>query len=162
MVLSTDKVLCILFSSGGTADVGRHAVRAALDAFQGQLRVLTKNPLALEESNWNSASGPHSFTKEERDRMDVRAVDFTKAEDLSCHLDGVGAVVSALGNRQPLYGDHVAKVGTQKLVKAMESVGVERLVAVTSVGLNEDWPPVEFHWVGNILKWLFRTLCWQG
>lgn len=31
-------------------------------------------------------------------------------------------------------------------------------MTVTSVGCNEDWPPVEFHWVGGVLKWMFRTV----
>ena len=52
---STNPVLCILFSSGGTADVGRHAVQAALEQYDGPIRVLTKDPQVLQESNWNCA-----------------------------------------------------------------------------------------------------------
>lgn len=157
MIFPASKVFVVLYSSGGTADVGRHAVRAALDAFDGQVRVLTKNPATLlEETDWNSGSGPHTFTTEERSRLDVRAVDFKTCDDLSPHLDDCGGIVSALGNRQPFFGDRVGEVGTTKLIQAMEKRGVERLVAITSVGLNEDWPPMEFHWAGIPLKWIFR------
>jgi hypothetical protein len=158
-MLPPNKVLCILYSSGGTADVGRHAVRAALDMCPNQLRVLTADPATLEEKNWKCACDPpHEFTKEERDRMDIRKVDFSQ-EDFTRHLENCGAVISALGNREPFHGDRVGTKGTQLLVNAMErSQDVKRVVAVTSAGLNEDWPPMEFHWAGSILKWMFRTV----
>jgi hypothetical protein len=91
MPFPTDKILCILYSAGGTADVGRHAVKAALDAnAKLNIRVLTKDPKTLlEESNWKCACDPHSFSKEELKRLDVRAVDVTK-DDLQPHLDNVG------------------------------------------------------------------------
>jgi hypothetical protein len=162
MMLSPDKILCILYSSGGTADVGRHAVRAALDACQNQFRILTADPATLEEKNWKCACGPHHFTDEERKRMDVRKVDFTN-DDFHGHLENVGAVVSALGNRQPFYGDNVGAKGTQKLVEAMEQrEDLKRVVAVTSAGCNEDWPPMEFHWAGDALKWILRTVSRRG
>ena len=156
MPFPTDKILCILYSSGGTADVGRHAVKAALDATSlSMIRVLTKDPKTLlEDTNWKCGCDPHEFTEAELKRLDIMAVDVTK-DDLQPHLDNVGGVISALGNRQPFFGDRVAAKGTQNLVKAMEANKIQRLVAVTSVGLSEDWPPVEFHWVGNILKWIF-------
>eukprot|EP00545_Synedropsis_sp_CCMP1620_P003518 CAMPEP_0119014904 /NCGR_PEP_ID=MMETSP1176-20130426/10449_1 /TAXON_ID=265551 /ORGANISM="Synedropsis recta cf, Strain CCMP1620" /LENGTH=258 /DNA_ID=CAMNT_0006968151 /DNA_START=110 /DNA_END=886 /DNA_ORIENTATION=- len=158
MPFPTEKILCILYSAGGTADVGRHAVRAALDANAQSLnvRVLTKDPRTLlDETNWKCACDPHSFSKEELQRLDVRAVDVTK-DDLQPHLDdNVGGVISALGNRQPMYGNRVGAKGTRNLVKAMEAAKIERLVAITSMGLSEDWPPGEFHWAGNILKWIF-------
>lgn len=157
MQFPPDKILCILYSAGGTADVGRHAVKAALNANLQNIRVLTKDPKTLfEERNWNCACDPHLFSEDELGRLDVRAVDVTK-DDLQPHLDSdVGAVISALGNRQPMYGNRVGKTGSKKLVDAMEAAKIERLVAVTSVGLSEDWPPMEFHWAGNILKWIFR------
>lgn len=161
-MLPPDKVLCIVYSSGGTADVGRHAVRAALDMCKNKLRILTADPATLEERNWNCACDPHEFTKEERDRMDIRKVDFTK-EDFRGHLEDCGAVIAALGNRQPFFGDRVGTEGTQLLVNAMEDTKtVDRIVSVTSAGLNDDFPPLEFHWAGNVLKWMFRTVGWRA
>jgi hypothetical protein len=157
MPFPTDKIICILYSAGGTADVGRHAVKAALDAnAKVNIRVLTNDPKTLlEETNWKCGCDPHSFSKEELKRLDVRAVDLTK-DDLRPHLDNVGGVVSALGNRQPMYGSRVGAKGTKNLVNAMEAAKIQRLVAITSMGLSEDWPPGEFHWAGDALKWIFR------
>jgi NAD(P)H-binding len=162
MLLSADQILCVLYSSGGTADVGRHAVRAALDQFGGKIRVITKSPETLDEENWNCSCPRHSFTDAERARLELIALDVTK-DDLRPYLThDVGAVVSALGNRQPYFGDRVGSAGTQRLVKAIMETSsnnsIRRVVAVTSVGCNEDWPPIEYHWVGNILKWMFRTV----
>jgi hypothetical protein len=156
MPFPTDKVLCILYSKGGIADVGRHSVRAALDATSSVvIRVLTEDPKTLlEETNWNCGCDSHTFSEEELKRLDIRTVDITK-DDLQPHLDNVGGVISALGNRQLYYGHNVGTQGTQNLVNAMEARKIPRLVAITSVGLSEDWPPLEFHWLGGILKWMF-------
>ena len=156
MPFPTDKVLCILYSKGGIADVGRHSVRAALDATTSvEIRVLTEDPKTLlDETNWNCGCKSHTFTEAELKRLDVRTVDVTK-DDLHPHLENVGGVISALGNRQIYYGHNVGTQGTQNLVKAMEARQIQRLVAITSVGLSEDWPPLEFHWMGGILKWIF-------
>lgn len=160
-VFPADKVFCILYSSGGTADVGRHAVRAALDSSDLKIRVLTRDPKTLlEETNWNSY-GEHTFTDQEVDRLDVRTVDIEK-DDLKPHLKDVGGVVSALGNRQPYFGDNIANAGTKNLLSAMESEGVGRLVAVTSTGCNEDWPPLEYHFAGKVFKWMLRTVARKG
>lgn len=164
MTLGSDKILLILYSSGGTPDVGRHAIRAALDMCSNPLRILTCNPdTILKETNWNCACDhekQHTFTQEELARMDIRTVDFstTNPKVWNDHLQNVGAVISALGNRQPLYGDRVGISGTNQLVDAMQNQNVQRIVAITSVGINDDWPPVEFHYLGNILKILFLTL----
>ena len=134
-MLPSSKVLCILYSSGGTADVGRHAVRAALDKCPSHLRILTADPATLEETNWNCACGEHKFTKEERDRLDIRKVDFTK-EDFGSHLDNCSAVISALGNRQPFYGDRVGTEGIKRLVDAMEqSEDTKRVVVIIRISL---------------------------
>jgi hypothetical protein len=48
MPFPTDKVLRILYSKGGIADVGRHSVRAALDATSSVvIRFLTEDPKTL-------------------------------------------------------------------------------------------------------------------
>lgn len=152
---STNPVLCILFSSGGTADVGRHAVQAALEQYEGPIRVLTKDPQVLQETNWNCACPePHQVDLK---RLDVRAVDVTK-DDLKEHFQNVGAVISGLGNRQPFHGDCVAQLGTRNVIDAMLHHDISRLVMITSAGCNEDFPPMEFHWTGTILKWLFRLV----
>ncbi|KAL3941004.1 MAG: hypothetical protein SGARI_000753 [Bacillariaceae sp.] len=34
-----------------------------------------------------------------------------------------------------------------------------RAVVISSTGVEEDWPPMEFHWAGRIMKWLFLGPC---
>ena len=160
-MITPDKVFCVIYSSGGIGDVGRHAVRAALDQFEGNVRVLTQSPESLDEENWNCSCKPHTFTDAERQRLEVIAVDVTK-DDLTPHMTNVGTIVSALGNRQPWYGHRVGKAGTENLVKAMEASKIDQVVAVTSVGCSDDWPPVEFHWVGKVLAFMFRTAVISG
>ena len=160
-MMTPDKIVCIIYSSGGIGDVGRHAVRAALDQFTGNVRVLTQSPESLEKENWNCSCKPHTFTDTERQRLEVIAIDVTK-DDLTPYMTNVGTVISALGNRQPWYGHYVGKAGTENLVKAMEAYNIYRVVAVTSVGCSEDWPPVEFHWTGKVLACMFRTVSKSG
>ena len=166
--MSAEKIIGVLYSSGGTADVGRHAVRALLDVHPGKVRVLTRDPKTLlEEQHWKSVCGPYTFTPQElKEKLEVRAVDFATVDSstLAGHLTGVSAVVSALGNRQPFYGDRVAARGTKTLMEAIGKSGnkVDRVVAVTSSGCNEDWPPMEFHWAGTIFKWMLRLLVRDG
>jgi hypothetical protein len=152
---SNNKILCILYSSGGTADVGRHAVQAALNAgLSKNIRVLSSDPqTTLSESNWNCACR-HNV---DLSQLDIRKVN-VETEDLIPHLDNVGAVISGLGNRQPFHGDCVAEKGTRNVIKAMKHHNISRLVSITSSGCNEDWPPMEFHWAGRILKWIFWTV----
>jgi len=158
MKLPSNKVLCIVYSSGGIPDVARHAVQVALDSFSGQIRVLNINPQeTLSPSNWNCACpDPHQINVHD-DRLDLRVVDVTK-DDLTEHLENVGAVISGLGNRQPYHGDRVGAAGTANLVRAMLHHQIPRLVMLTSAGCNEDWPPLEFHWTGSVLKWMFRSV----
>lgn len=163
-MISPEKVLCIVYSPGGIGDVGRHAVRAALDQWKGTVRVLTKSPATLlDDPNWNcSCENPHIFSDADIKRLEVVSIDVSKEEISSQHMANVGTVVSALGNRQPFYGHREGAPGTLNLIRAMEASNIDRVVAVTSVGCNEDWPPVEFHWVGGILTWLFRTVVRDG
>lgn len=68
--------LVILYGIGGLSDVGRHAVRAALDAGVSHIKVLTQHPELLELPYWKcSCPEPHTFTDEERQRFQVVKVD---------------------------------------------------------------------------------------
>lgn len=162
--------LVILYGVGGLSDVGRHAVLAALDAGVESIRVLTQHPELLELPNWKcSCPTPHSFTEAERRRIRVVPVKDWQDEDeyqtsLQQHFRGADAVVSCLGNRQPglfepeLKQGWVAAAGNAMAIRAMQQHGVQRVVAVSSVGVEEDWPPMEFFWIAKvILSALFVT-----
>uniref|UniRef100_A0A7S2GSY8 NAD(P)-binding domain-containing protein n=1 Tax=Helicotheca tamesis TaxID=374047 RepID=A0A7S2GSY8_9STRA len=168
MTPAASKVLAVLYSSGGLGDVGRHAVAAALEkppSVISKIKVITKDPnkTLFEETNWNCGCPEgHVLTDEDKSRLEIIPFDFSKRggeNDLGNHLDGVDAIVSGLGNRQPFHGDRVAKRGTGRLIDAMKGTNIKRLVMISSIGIDDDWPPMEWRFEGKIMKWLFKTLC---
>ncbi|GKY94516.1 hypothetical protein MPSEU_000417500 [Mayamaea pseudoterrestris] len=153
--------LVILYGFGGLSDVGRHAVVAALERSKDEISkitVLTKHPKLLDESNWNCAcvGGHGALTEEQRERVNVVALD--DYSDIATHIQGATAVVSCLGNRQPFFGFRDACEGTTALLEAMRSNKIKRLVCMTSVGIAEDWPPMERHWSRWIMTGIFLTI----
>eukprot|EP00756_Hemistasia_phaeocysticola_P050689 Hpha_TRINITY_DN25884_c0_g1::TRINITY_DN25884_c0_g1_i1::g.19972::m.19972 len=161
MSLAKGKMLAVLYSSGGLGDCGRHAVAAALELGSetvSKIKVLTKDPATLEEKNWKCGCDDHVLIDADRKRLEIVAVDVT-TDDLSGHLEGVDAVVSGLGNRQPFWGDRVAKEGTENLIRAMKANKISRLVAVNSMGVEEDRKCMEWRFEGKLMDCLFKTLC---
>lgn len=61
-------------------------------------------------------------------------------------------------------GGWEAEEGNNAVISALQKGAEEgkpttkRVVVMTSVGVEEDWPPVEWVWVGKILAFLFLTL----
>lgn len=150
---SGSKKMVVLYGKGGTADCGRHAVEVALQdtANIDEVLVLTQYPELLEESNWNcGCPGGHSISEEQRKRMKVVKVEdnWQDFNTLVEHFNNASYVVSAIGNREPwkeLENDWLANVGTTAVVKAMKKAEncTKRVVIMSSVGVNEDWPPME-------------------
>ena len=149
MSASTAK-LVILYGIGGLSDVGRHAVRAALDAGVGQIRILTQHPHLLDSPDWKSACvDPHIFTDAERKRFQVIKVDLwddpEEVQRLLPHFADATAVVTCVGNRQPGIYEPELKKGwvsfpaNQLVVKAIETYSpqLKRVVAISSVGVAE-------------------------
>jgi hypothetical protein len=156
--------LVVLYGTGGLSDVGRHAVQAALERSDvGSIKVLTQHPQLLEESNWKcGCEKPHEFSKQDRQRFEVIPVKSWTDDDLGSHFAGATAVVSCLGNRQPFIGCWVANEGNQAVIKAMKANKVTRAVVISSSGIEEDWPPMEFFWGGKILALMFVTISRQA
>lgn len=166
-------LLVILYGIGGLSDVGRHAVRAALDAGVPHICVLTQHPELLELPNWKCGCPvPHSFTEEERQRFQVIPVDSWEQENnndknddssssLTRHFAHATAVISCCGNRQPglsepeLKQGWVAHEANQLVLRAMMQHKIRRVVCMSSVGVNEDWPPMESFALG---KWILSAL----
>jgi nucleoside-diphosphate-sugar epimerase len=156
--------LVVLYGTGGLSDVGRHAVQAALERSDVEsIKVLTQHPQLLEESNWQcGCEKPHEFSEQDRQRFEVIPVKSWKDDDLGSHFAGATAVVSCLGNRQPFIGGYVANEGNQAVIKAMKANKVTRAVVISSSGIEEDWPPMEFFWGGKILALTFFTISRQA
>lgn len=156
------KVLAVFYSSGDLGDVGRHVVAAALESNVSKIKVMASDASidSLEHSNWKcGCARGHAITPQDRTRLELIRVDFS--EDLSQYLEGVDAVISCLGSRQPFHEDRVAKVGTENICKAMLCRHIGRIVMISSVGIGDDWPPLEWSKEGNLMQASFRTICWQ-
>ena len=96
--------------------------------------------------------------------MEKTTVDVTNAREMQakCDLTDVDAVVSGLGNRQIWLGDRVARQGTRNIVAAMKRTNsCRRLIVMTSMGINEDKPGLEWRSEGKFMAFLFRTICRQ-
>jgi hypothetical protein len=155
--------LLIIYSSGDLGDVGRHAVAAALEfppTVVRQVRALSTNIEALAKRDWKcGCQEQHSVT--ESDRLQLIQDDCTTS-NLDQYMEGVSAVISCLGNRRPFHDDCVAKLGTQGIVQALLRQEVApRFVVLSSVGIAEDWPPMEWSREGQRLQGFFRTICWM-
>mmetsp|Transcript_22623 Transcript_22623/g.33074 ORF Transcript_22623/g.33074 Transcript_22623/m.33074 type:complete len:163 (+) Transcript_22623:262-750(+) len=49
----------------------------------------------------------------------------------------------------------VAAAGNRQVIQAMKESNIERAVVISSVGIQEDWPPMEFFCLGKVLMSLF-------
>jgi hypothetical protein len=161
------KCIGIVYSSGDIGDVGRHAVEAALElpaTLVSSVKVFSINSSQslFQETDWKcGCSSEHSLSnrQESLDRLQVINVDCTK-DCLSHYLSDVDAVISCLGNRKPFHPDCIAKKGTESIIRAMLSQQVYRIVMLSSVGISNDWPPMEWSREGQRLQAFFRTICW--
>lgn len=153
--------LVILYSKGGLGDVGRHAVRAALERPTEieHITVLSQHSESLNDDNWNCGcdSSLHKFTDDEKQRLSIVHVDSWSDTTLASHFEGAGAVISCLGNRQMTLGDRVGGEGSAVVVKAMNLHKIRRAIVISSIGVGDDWPPLEFSWAGKIMACIFLT-----
>jgi uncharacterized protein YbjT (DUF2867 family) len=117
------------------------------------VKVITKYPELLEESNWNcGCPEPHSY-----DEKRVTVIPVKSYDNIESYFKGSDGVVCCLGNRQPFYGHNDAYDGTQAVLKSMKANHIQRLVVLSSTGVEEDWPPMEFHWSGKIFGPMLLT-----
>lgn len=172
---ATASRLVILYGIGGLSDVGRHAILAALEnKHVSKVTVITEYPELLDEKNWEcSCPGGHTNpSKDHPDRVEVVPIPSSwNTEDhtstLIKHFHGAKAIISCLGHRQPGWKNKaliqrglVASSGNKQVIRAMEETpGLDRAVVISSVGIQEDWPPMEFHFTGRILGWFFKGPC---
>jgi hypothetical protein len=161
----------ILYGIGGLSDVGRHAILAALEQpTVSHITVITEYPDLLNEKRWEcGCATPHTNPATDHpDKVKVIGIDSWKTtnhvELLKTHMHGANAVISCLGHRQPGWINKdlkkkgiVSAVGNRQVIEAIQATeGLNRAVVISSVGIQEDWPPMEFHWAGKAMKWLFQ------
>ena len=162
--------IAIFFSSGAFGDCARHAILHALDD-QRVAKILVysseRNMSSLDEPNWKCGCKKDHGAEMKKspcseDKLQLITVDVADAEEMTnggkVDLSGVDAVISGLGNRQMFIGDRVARKGTKNIVVAMRDANVQRIVAMSSMGVNDDKPCMEWRSEGKFMAALFKTV----
>ena len=117
---------------GATGSVGRKVIEDALT--QGhEVTALARDPAALSAYDG---------------RITVQRGDILDAQAVVRAVDGQDAVVCALG-RPLLDRSGLREAGTRKIVRAMQSAGVRRLVVLSALGVGDSAP---------VLPWLYRRI----
>jgi len=171
--------LAVLFSKGAFGDCARHAILHAMeDTRVRKIRVYATSmdmESLMEEANWKCGCGGNhgaemqalsSKYPQKLEMIPVSSVTDPKEMEATLFnqvsmVEGeiTTAVISGLGNRQIMLGDRVGKEGTKNVVTQMKKVGITRLVAMSSVGIHEDYPSLEWRNEGTFLDGLFMTIC---
>nr|CAD7406143.1 unnamed protein product [Timema cristinae] len=112
---------------GATGQVGLWATRKAL-ALGLSVRVLLREPTRLPE--------------ELRSKVDVKQGDATKLEDVQATVEGVDAVLVALGTRNDISASTTMSEGMRNIITAMKSCGVDTVSVCLSV-IKTDESDVE-------------------
>ncbi|NNK12228.1 MAG: SDR family oxidoreductase [Flavobacteriaceae bacterium] len=107
---------------GGTGKTGRQLIQQGLE--QGyQLTVLARNPAKVKVGHSN---------------LSVLKGNVLEPETLAEAFQGQDAVLSALGHKQFFIKTSILSRGTANIIKAMRNSGVNRLVCITSLGINDS------------------------
>ena len=153
---ATRRVVAVLFSSvgSGMGDVGKFCVAQGLKSPGIELR-----PVALSApSEGSDAEITVDVSYQEgKDRVSeafssqllssLPRVDITSAdaqERIEREIEGCDAVVACLGSRQPSKKVRWLGSGAEVVVAAMKAKGVKRLVNLSSMGIGDDFQPMNF------------------
>jgi len=144
------KTVAVLYASKGSGmgDVGKFA---ALGVEGATVRVASLSAAAKEGDGLGirpeeidvTYAGGREALAEALSKLSIRRVDVGSADapkQLDDVLSGADAVVSCLGSRQPFRERWIAS-GTQLVVDAMRRQNVDRLVALNSFGIGQDFLP---------------------
>jgi uncharacterized protein YbjT (DUF2867 family) len=115
---------------GGSRGIGRECVRHGL-ARGHRIRAFARSAQSIPI---------------EHESLEKRTGDATRADDVTAALDGIDAVILALGVPQTvtalLRPIHLFSEATAVLLPAMETKGIRRLLAVTGFGTGESYDRV--------------------
>jgi putative NADH-flavin reductase len=106
---------------GGTQGVGLETLRQALDAGYA-VRALARNPQKIEI---------------EHQQLTVEHGDVLVPDEVAAALSGSDAVVVSLGGTENNPANVVSE-GTRIVIEQMQSLGIERLIVVTSLGVGDS------------------------
>ena len=107
---------------GGTGGTGRELIKQALE--QGHsLTALARNPKNLKIAHPNLSI------------IEGNVLDYDKVQEV---VAGQDAVLSALGHKRFFIKTTILSEGTKNIIHAMEKHNVNRLICVTSLGINDS------------------------
>ncbi len=166
------KTIAILYATkGGMGDVGKFAMTLARTdpSLSFNFRPVA---LSIEDSSEGADKGIEvdvedlelkKKTEELLATMEdtILKVDISKdsaQEEIAGAIEGVDAVISCLGNRQPQM-ERWCSIGTEKVIGAMKAKKVERLVSLSSFGIGTDFlkiSPISVLW-RTMLRTILRS-----
>mmetsp|Transcript_14257 Transcript_14257/g.40401 ORF Transcript_14257/g.40401 Transcript_14257/m.40401 type:complete len:252 (+) Transcript_14257:249-1004(+) len=167
MAASNPRTIAVLFSSvgSGMGDVGKFCVVQGLRKTGVVIKPVALSAPLTEGSDKQITvdvtyeAGKAQVSDAFGSLPSLPRIDITSQEaqsKIEDELQGCDAVIACLGSRQPSKKTRWCALGAEKIVAAMKSAGVERIVNLSSMGIGEDFQP----W--NFLKyfwWLFlRTV----
>lgn len=76
--------------------------------------------------------------KVEHPNLEVISGDVLQPDTLEVAATGVDLVISALGHKRFLFPGRILSRGTQNLLQVMKDQGVNRILAVTAMGISEN------------------------
>jgi len=166
------KTVAILYATkGGMGDVGKFAL--ALARLEPPLSCnIRPVALSIEGSSEGTDKGLDVDVEDQKEKEkiekllgtmedDIIKIDVAKESaeaEIGDALDGVDAVISCLGNRQPQM-ERWCSMGTRKVVGAMKAKNIKRLVSLSSMGIGKDFlktTPLTILWV-VLLNTLLRS-----
>mmetsp|Transcript_10793 Transcript_10793/g.22993 ORF Transcript_10793/g.22993 Transcript_10793/m.22993 type:complete len:252 (-) Transcript_10793:160-915(-) len=150
--LTTPKVVAVIFAvHGGMGDVGKFALAHAL-----QMPGVTVRAVGLCASiSDETLDCRHADVTlpEELDYLDsaLKSISLPTARVgtaeatalIQLAVSDADAVIACVGNRQPQL-ERCGATGMRQVIDAMSTVGVGRLVALSSMGINTDYLPTSF------------------
>ncbi|MEB8329482.1 SDR family oxidoreductase [Flavobacteriaceae bacterium KMM 6897] len=107
---------------GGTGKTGRHLISQAL-VDDHIVTALVRNPAKL---------------KIEHPNLRILQGDILQYKDVAAAVIGQDAVLSALGHKRFFIPTNILTKGTANLISAMEEYKVNRLICITSLGVNDS------------------------
>ncbi|RIV21578.1 NAD-dependent epimerase/dehydratase family protein [Fibrisoma montanum] len=85
--------------------------------------------------------------------------DVMRPETFSKHLAGADIVISALGTGKSLAKTTLFSDGGRMILETMRQTGVQKLIAITSGGVQDDDPTILKSWFYRFIgRWLLRNL----
>ena len=170
--MKPEKSIAIFFSKGALGDCARHAILQSVDNESvTKVKVFSTAIETLEDKDWKcGCSVDHGEQLKSSPNLNKLKVSQIKSFDCDYEtfskevdLQGVDAVITGLGNRQIFLGDRVAKRGISNILRCMKENGVNRLIAMSSMGLDSklgnDKPCMEWRKEGKFMELLFKTIC---